>query len=95
MMQGISSPSLDGNAVKFHLGGSTPYSNALWYKRLVTDGTKVRNAKHFIYDLYFYYQNSHAAQGLEFNISQYFDGKAYIYGTQCYIRSGDGPHRDV
>ncbi len=83
----VYSPTMDGKSRQFHLGGSTPYSNALWSHRAVTDGTKVRNARHFVFDTYFYYKNSHAAQGYEFNISQYFDGKAFIYGMQCDIRS--------
>jgi hypothetical protein len=93
MKQGVVSPSLDGNSAEFHLGGTTPYANAVWWKRLVTDKTQIRAAKHFVYDAYFYYTNSHAVQGLEFNISQYFDGKAFIYGMQCNVRNG--AHWDV
>lgn len=95
MKQFLSTPSLDGKSIQFHLGGTTPYANAVWWKRLITDSSKVRGAKHFIFDLYFYYKNAHAAQGFEFNISQYFDGKAFIYGMQCNVRSGSGPHWDV
>jgi len=94
MKQGMSSPSMDGNSAKFSLGGSTPYSDALWAKQLTNDATKVSTAKHFIYDMYFYYTNSHAVQGLEFNVSQYFSGKGFIYGVQCNVRSGSGPHWD-
>jgi hypothetical protein len=83
----VSSPSMDGKSHQFHLGGSTPYSNALWSHRVVTNGTTVRGAHHFVFDAYLYYKNSHAAQGFEFNVSQYFDGKAFIYGMQCDIRS--------
>jgi hypothetical protein len=95
MKQNVSSPSMDGRSVQFFLGGSTPYSNALWHKQLTRDATTIRAARNFVYDIYFYYTNKTAAQGLEFNISQYIDGKAYIYGTQCNIRSGSGPHWDI
>lgn len=92
---GRSSPSIDGSSAEFFLGGSTPYANALWSQSLVTDGPTIRNMRHFINDLYFYYTNANAAQGLEFNISQYIDSVGYIYGMQCNIRSGAGPHWDI
>ncbi len=95
MKQWVSSPSLDGKAIQFHLGGSTPYANALWSKQLTSDGTKIRSMRHFILDIYFYYKNSHAAQGLEFNLGQYIDGYGYVYGMQCNMRSGSGPHWDI
>src|SRR5512146_1903866 len=75
----ISSPSLDGKSTKFHIGGSTPYANALWWKQLGAN-SKVR---HFKYDLYFYLKNPSAAQALEFDVNQSLNGKKYIFGTQC------------
>jgi hypothetical protein len=72
---GVSSPSMDGKAAQFSLGGSTPYSNALWSQKLVGDATTIRGMHHFVHDIYFYYTNATAAQGFEFNISQYIDGK--------------------
>ena len=95
MKTGISSPSKDGNSAEFFLGGTTPYADALWSQSLVTDATKLRNMHHFVNDLYWYYTNAHAAQGFEFNISQYIDGYGYIYGIQCNLRSGAGPHWDI
>ncbi len=95
MRTGRSSPSIDGDSAEFFLGGSTPYANALWSRNLVTDGPTIRNMRHFINDLYFYYTNANAVQGLEFNISQYIDSVGYIYGVQCNIRSGAGPHWDI
>lgn len=76
---GISSPSLDGNSTKFHIGGSTPYANALWWKQLGANS----NAHHFTYDLYFYLKNPSAAQALEFDVNQSVNGKKYIFGTEC------------
>jgi hypothetical protein len=49
MVQNQASPSLDGRAVKFSLGGTTPYSDALWWKQLGA----VNTASNFKYDLYF------------------------------------------
>ncbi|MCU1285712.1 MAG: hypothetical protein JWO13_2062 [Acidobacteriales bacterium] len=95
MKQNQATPSLDGKSTQFFLGGTTPYANALWSQHVITDSAKTRAAKHFIYDIYMYYTNPSASQGLEFNVSQFFDDKAYIYGMQCNIRSGSGPHWDI
>jgi hypothetical protein len=79
---GISSPSMDGNSRKFHLGGSTPYANALWWKQLGSN-TGVRS---FIYDLYYYIKNPSASQALEFDVNQSLNGKKYIFGTECVLK---------
>ncbi len=47
MTQFISSPSLNGKSTEFSLGGTTPWSHALFYKTLSGNST----ASHFIYDL--------------------------------------------
>jgi hypothetical protein len=73
------SPSLDGRSATFFLGGSTPYSNALWWKQL-GGNSSVRN---FVYDLYFYLKNPSASQALEFDVNQSVNGKKFIFGTQC------------
>lgn len=88
MKQFVGSPSTDGQAAQFWLGGSTPYSQALWWKQLGG-----RSASHFTYDLYFYYTNAGAPQALEFDMNQSIGGKKYIFGTQCNIRGGN--HWDV
>lgn len=88
MKQGVGSPSLSGNSTQYFLGGTTPYANVLYVKNLLTDATKIRTLHHFVYDTYFYYTNAHAAQALEFDITQYIDSKRYIYGTQCNVRAG-------
>lgn len=82
MTQFLSSPSMDGNSAKFWVGGNTPYSQALWWKQLGANSS----VRHFVYDLYFYYTNSRAPQALEFDVNQSYNGKKYIFGTQCNIR---------
>lgn len=82
MSQGISNPSMDGNAATFWLGGSTPYSAALWWKQLGANN----NASHFLYDLYFYMKAPNYSQALEFDVNQSVGGKKYIFGTQCNYR---------
>ncbi|HEU5404059.1 MAG TPA: hypothetical protein VFU86_22075 [Terriglobales bacterium] len=75
----ISSPSMDGKSSKFHIGGSSPYANALWWKQLGANSS----AHHFKYDLYFYLKNPSAAQALEFDVNQSVNGKKYIFGAEC------------
>jgi hypothetical protein len=80
--QFISSPSMDGQSAHFWIGGSTPYSDALWWKQLGAQA----GATHFVYDVYFYYKNANAPQALEFDVNQSVGGIKYIFGTQCDIR---------
>jgi hypothetical protein len=82
MTQGVSNPSLDGNATQFWIGGSTPYSSALWWKQLGANN----NATNFVYDLYFYMKTPNSSQALEFDVNQSAGGKKYIFGTQCNYR---------
>ncbi len=82
------SPSMDGNSTKFWIGGTTPYSNALYWKRLSGDSTKISKWRNFLYETYFYYTNSYAVQALEFDVNQLTGGRRYIWGTQCNVRAG-------
>lgn len=84
MSTGRSSPSMDGKSAQFNLGGSTPYTAALWWKQLGANSS----AHHFKYDLYFYIKNPGAAQALEFDVNQSLSGHKYIFGTECSIKSG-------
>jgi len=87
-MSHTASPSLDGSSAHYWLGGSTPYSNALWWKQL-----GARPAAHnFVYDFYFYMQNPRASQAIEFDMNQSVDGRKLIFGTECDIAGG---HWDV
>lgn len=83
MTQFVGSPSLDGASAQFYLGGSVPYSNALWWKQLGANSS----ASHFVYDLYFYLTTPQDAQALEFDVNQSVGGYKYIFGVQCDIRS--------
>lgn len=84
MQIGVSNPSRDGRSAQFNLGGSVPYSNALWWKQLGAN-SGVRN---FVYDLYFYIKNPDASQALEFDVNQSTGGKKYIFGTECTFKDG-------
>jgi len=73
------SPSLDGSAAKFSIGGKTPYSNELYWNPLGGGS----NVSHFVYDLWFYIDHGDAPQSLEFDVNQAFGGKRWTWGSQC------------
>ncbi len=79
-----SSPSLSGASARFFLGGSTPYSDALWWKQLGANN----GITHFVYDLYFYLTTPQYSQALEFDVNQSNGSKKFIFGTQCNLRGG-------
>jgi hypothetical protein len=81
LTQNVSSPSVDGHAAHFWIGGKTPYADALWWKELGANP----NVSHFTYDVYFYYKNAGAPQALEFDTNQNVGGRRYIFGTQCDV----------
>ena len=76
------SPAMDGKSMRFSIGGTTAYRNALWH---VSVGTTT--ARHFVYDVYFYIKNPSASMALEWDLNQYINGKAYIFGVQCNVKS--------
>jgi len=99
MTQGVQSPSMSGNATEFNVGGSTPYSDALFNNHLIgplssqgmfdTNQTQVSAIYDFTYDVYFYGDNLDLSEALEFDVNQYFDGMGFIYGHQCRIANGN------
>ena len=88
MVENQASPSLDGLAAKFGISGTTPYSDALWWKQLGAADT----ATHLKYDVAFYITNPGVSQALEFDNNQSNGVHKFIYGTQCNIK---GNHWDV
>lgn len=79
LIQGQSSPSLNGSSAEFTIAGSHPYSNELyWYP--VGGGD---NVSHFTYDLWFYVNVGNAPQSLEFDVNQAFNGTRWTWGSQC------------
>jgi Putative Ig domain len=99
MAQKVSSPSMSGNAAQFNVGGSTPYSDALFNNHLIGPGssqnmpdsnnTIVPTLHNFTYDVYFYGDNLGLSQALEFDINQFFDDMGFIWGHECRIASGN------
>src|SRR5579864_19572 len=84
IQQSVSSPSLNGKSMQFHIGGSTPYSDALWWRQLGAQN----GATHFQYDVEFYLTTPQYAQSLEFDINQSNGSRKFIFGTQCNIKNG-------
>jgi len=85
MGEHVASPALSGQAAQFNISGSTPYSDAIWWKQLGGDNAKT----HFQYDLDFYLAQPQLAQSLEFDANQSNGSMKFIFGTQCNIK-GDG-----
>jgi hypothetical protein len=79
LAQNQSTPAMDGQSAKFSMGGSTAYSNMLYFNA-VAGGD---NVSHFTYDLYFYIDNPNASQALEFDINQTFGGNRWVWGSEC------------
>jgi hypothetical protein len=89
--QGISSPSLTGRSMKFTIGGTMPFSDALWNQKFTSrlgDAKWVPNYHDFVYDVWFYGTDLEKSQALEWDINQFFDGKSFIWGHECRIASG-------
>ena len=84
MAQNQASPSLSGHSTKFFLGGSTPYSDALWWKNLGPSNT----VTHFQYDVYFYLTTPQYSQALEFDVNHADGARWFIFGTECSIKGG-------
>src|SRR5581483_3552325 len=82
MAQGVSSPSMTGSSVQFSLGGTTPFSDALWWKQL---GARP-DTSHFVYDLWFYLKTPGASQALEFDVNQTINGRQFVFGTECNLK---------
>lgn len=99
MTQGVNSPSISGQATEFNVGGSTPYSDALWNNHLIgpsssqgmddTNQSVVHGLHNFTYDVYFYGDNLQTAQALEFDVNQFFNNIGLIFGHECRLASGN------
>lgn len=93
MKQGITTPSLSGNAAEFYLGGTHPYADVLFSNPLIgaystqglpdNDHKLIPTLHNFTYDAYFYPTNLGVMQVLELDISMYFDGLGLVFGHQC------------
>ncbi|HEY0794367.1 MAG TPA: hypothetical protein VGD64_01165 [Acidisarcina sp.] len=98
MTQGLATPSLSGQSSQFNLGGTTPYSDALFYNQLIgafsTQGlpdynhTLVPAVHNFIYDAYFFVGDPAHTQAMEFDVNWFMNGVGMTWGTECRIAGG-------
>ena len=98
MQQHVASPSLSGNATRFTIGGSTPYSDVLWSNPVIGQNTTqnlpdndhalLPTLHNFTYDAYIYLTNPSITQVLEFDINMYMGGAGMIWGHQCNLLGG-------
>lgn len=99
MSQHVGSPSMSGNATRFTVGGTSPYSDVLWSIPLLGQNTTqnlpdnghtlLPGLHNFTYDAYFYGSDLGLTQVLEFDVNLYLDGLGMIWGTQCRIAGGN------
>lgn len=88
-----SAVSLSGNATRFDLGGSTPYSDVLWSNPVIGQGalgdlkdlnrTLMPSLHNFVLDTQVFVTNLSVTQDLEFDINMYKDGVGMEWGTEC------------
>ncbi len=94
------SVSLDGDSIRFNIGGTTPYADVLFYNDIMGDGntTNLQDHDHklipslhnFSLDTYVYVPNLGVTQSLEFDINMYIYGVGMEWGTQCnHLGDGD------
>jgi len=98
MTQGISSPSMSGDATQFNLGGTTLYGDVLFNNHLIGDfssqglpdigHTLVPTYHTFTYDVDFYTSSLPLSQALEFDINQFFNNLQFTWGHECRIAGG-------
>lgn len=99
MYQGVKNPTLSGNSTQYNIGGTEGYTDVLWNNHLIgdfssqglpdTSHTLVPTLHNFTYDVYFWGNNLGAAQGLEFDVNQFFGGMGFTWGTECRIAGGN------
>ena len=90
MKQGITTPSLSGDATEFYLGGTHPYADVLFSNPLIgaystqgfpdSDHTLIPTLHNFTYDAYFFGSNLALSQVIEFDISMYITVAGMIFG---------------
>jgi hypothetical protein len=99
MVQGVTSPSMSGEASEFNVGGTAVYSDALFNNHLIgpfssqgmpdSNQTVVATLHNFTYDVYFYGTNLSISQAVEFDINQFFGNMGFIWGHECRVAGGN------
>jgi hypothetical protein len=77
------SPTLDGLSSRFFVGGSTPWSHALYHRRMSSNDS----VKNFFLEFNYYMKNPAASSGMEFSVNQVVGKYWYRWDTQCSYES--------
>ncbi len=85
MHQHQAAPSVDGSSMVISLGGKTPFSHALYWRRMSSNGT----ASNFALDMYYYIDKPANSQGLEFAANQSVSNYWYKFSTQCAFSASE------
>lgn len=80
--RGITSPSKDGSATEFSIGGSNPFKNGYWYIRQTAPTAPVQYLK-YEFDLYVPKAYVNAPQAIEFECQQKASGYKYNFAWQA------------
>jgi hypothetical protein len=79
------SPSMDGSSMEISLGGTKPFSHALLWRRMSSNGT----ASNFVLDMYYYIDKPQNSLALEFAANQSVSNYWYKFSAQCNFTSGE------
>jgi hypothetical protein len=90
LSQHAADPSLAGSSAHFWLGGTTRFSNVMWWKQLQDIEPK---ATKYRYEFYVYMKNPDRPEALEFDVNQSAKGIRWVFGTECNFK--DSHHWDV
>lgn len=93
MYQHVAANSLSGNATKYTIGGTTPYSDVLWSNPVIGQGTTLGmpdtnhtllpTIHHLVYDTDVFVTNFAVTQDLEFDVNMFMGGVGMEWGTEC------------
>lgn len=82
MTRGLTSPSTDGSATEFSIGGNNPFKNGYWYIRQSAPTTPISYLK-YEFDLYVPKAYATAPQAIEFECQQKVGGYIYNFAWQA------------
>jgi hypothetical protein len=99
MKQGVTSPSLTGDATQFSISGTIPYSDVLWENPLIgqfstqglpdVDEKLLPTLHNFTYDAWFFVTNASVTQALEFDVNMFQNTVGMTWGTECRVEAGN------
>lgn len=99
MEQKAQGPSSSGKLARVDLGGTTPYSDVLYFNQLIGDyssqgmpdlaRTQVPSLHDFTYDADFYMTDGPHTEAMEFDINWFMHSVGITWGTECRVAGGN------